>query len=59
MRAIEPDNIEIPSPYLDGILDEFLDDGLVPIVQTMRGCPYHCHFCVSGATEWNAMRGFD
>ena len=59
VRAKGDINVDIPSPYLDGTLDEFLDDGLVPIVQTMRGCPYQCHFCVSGATEWNAMRGFD
>ena len=59
VRPIDPDEIEIPSPYLDGTLDSFLDEGLVPIVQTMRGCPYQCHFCVSGATEWNRMRGFD
>lgn len=23
------------------------------------GCPYQCHFCVSGTTEWNELRGFD
>jgi radical SAM superfamily enzyme YgiQ (UPF0313 family) len=59
VRPIDPGAIEIPSPYLDGTLDEFLDQGLVPIIQTMRGCPYQCHFCVSGATEWNKMRGYD
>lgn len=53
VRPIGPEEIEIPSPYLDGTLDSFLDEGLVPIVQTMRGCPYQCHFCVSGAAEWN------
>ena len=53
VRPIGPDEIEIPSPYLDGTLDAFLNEGLVPIIQTMRGCPYQCHFCVSGATEWN------
>jgi radical SAM superfamily enzyme YgiQ (UPF0313 family) len=58
-RIIRDEDVQIPSPYLDGTLDEFLDEGLVPIIQTMRGCPYQCHFCVSGATEWNRMRGFD
>jgi len=49
---------EIPSPYLDGTLDSFLEEGLVPIIQTMRGCPYRCEFCVSGNTLWNKPRGF-
>ena len=58
-KVADADAVAISSPYLDGSLDEFLDDGLVPIIQTMRGCPYQCHFCVSGATEWNRMRAFD
>lgn len=58
-RPISDWEVEIPSPYLDGTLDPFLDQGLVPIIQTMRGCPYQCHFCVSGATEWNKPRGFN
>ena len=51
-------HVEIQSPYLDGTLDTFLDEGMVPIIQTMRGCPYGCHFCVSGSTNWNKLRGF-
>jgi radical SAM superfamily enzyme YgiQ (UPF0313 family) len=50
---------EIPSPYLTGILDSFLDQNLIPIIQTMRGCPYRCDFCVSGANAWDKLRGFD
>jgi radical SAM superfamily enzyme YgiQ (UPF0313 family) len=37
---------DIPSPYLNGILDEFLkDENFCPIVETNRGCPYLCTFC--------------
>ncbi len=48
-----------PSPYLAGHLDEFLADGdLMPILQTSRGCPYHCTFCVSGMSGRKKVRGF-
>ena len=49
---------EVPSPYLTGLLDPFLDQGLTPILQTMRGCPYRCEFCVSGTSLWNRPRAF-
>ena len=55
--ALEIDD-EIPSPYLTGLLDVFLAQGLTPILQTMRGCPYRCDFCVSGTSLWNSLRGF-
>ncbi|MFJ1460946.1 B12-binding domain-containing radical SAM protein [Nocardia sp. N2S4-5] len=38
----------IPSPYLAGMLDEFIDGQLIPTVQTNRGCPFSCTFCVEG-----------
>jgi radical SAM superfamily enzyme YgiQ (UPF0313 family) len=30
----------IPSPYLIGLMDEFLEAGFVPIMETNRGCPF-------------------
>lgn len=54
-----PDPASIPSPYLDGTLDGFLAEGLEPVLQTMRGCPYSCRFCVSGTANWNRIRRFD
>ena len=39
---------DIPSPYLTGILDEFFNDPLTPILETNRGCPYSCTFCNDG-----------
>ena len=38
----------IPSPYLSGSLDEFFDGKLIPVIQTTRGCPFTCNFCVEG-----------
>lgn len=42
---------EIPSPWLNGVMDDFFDGTLVPLFETNRGCPFSCSFCVQG-TEW-------
>jgi hypothetical protein len=40
---------QTPSPYLEGYLDEFLQDpALVPLMECNRGCPFGCTFCVDG-----------
>jgi radical SAM superfamily enzyme YgiQ (UPF0313 family) len=40
---------EFPSPYLSGLLDKFFArTDLTPLVQTKRGCPFQCTFCVEG-----------
>jgi hypothetical protein len=43
-----PDLRAVPSPYLAGLMEEFFDGHLVPTVQTNRGCPFSCTFCVEG-----------
>ncbi len=40
---------QVPSPYLSGLLDRFLDRGFTPIVETNRGCPFSCTFCNWGS----------
>ena len=37
---------DIPSPYLTGIFDDQYDMG---VIETNRGCPFHCGFCFWGA----------
>lgn len=56
---IAPELSQVPSPYFDGFLDVFINEGYDPIIQTMRGCPYSCSFCVSGTKLWNKIRAFD
>jgi radical SAM superfamily enzyme YgiQ (UPF0313 family) len=39
---------DVSSPYLSGLMDEFFDGSFMPIIQTNRGCPFTCTFCVEG-----------
>lgn len=48
----------LPSPYLDGTLDEFLDRGLIPLFETNRGCPFKCTYCIWGIAALNKVRKF-
>lgn len=49
------DLTQIPSPYTTGRLDEFFDGILLPIIQTNRGCPFGCTFCVEGVPYYNKI----
>lgn len=46
---------QIPSPYLTGKLDKYFDGSLMPILQTNRGCPFQCTFCVEGSNYYNKI----
>lgn len=46
---------EVPSPYTSGRLDEFFDGKLSPLLQTNRGCPFTCTFCVEGSGYYNKV----
>lgn len=43
---------EYPSPYLSGIFDEMAggETGFSAILETNRGCPFHCSFC-----DWGTL----
>ena len=49
------DLAEIPSPYLSGHLDEFFDGQLQPLLQTNRGCPFKCTFCIEGMSYYSRV----
>ena len=49
---------EIPSPYTTGLMDKFFDGKLSPMLQTNRGCPFHCTFCTDGKDEVNKVNTF-
>ena len=49
---------EIPSPYQNGMMDKFFDGKLTPMLQTNRGCPFHCTFCTDGRDETNKINHF-
>ena len=38
----------LPSPFTSGLVDKFFEEGLTSMVETNRGCPFHCSFCVWG-----------
>lgn len=47
---------EIPSPYLTGVFDSAYS---IAILETNRGCPYHCGFCFWGAATNDRVHRFD
>jgi radical SAM superfamily enzyme YgiQ (UPF0313 family) len=48
----------VPSPYLSGMLDEFFDGELAPTLQTNRGCPFTCTFCLEGGDYYRKLSSF-
>jgi len=54
LRALD----EIPSPYVTGLLDEFFDGRLTPMIETTRGCPFTCNFCNAGDNYFNKISMF-
>ena len=53
------DQSSYPSPYLSGMLDEFFDENLMPVLTTNRGCPFTCTFCAEGTSYYNVVNKFN
>ena len=49
---------DVPSPYLTGILDEFFDGNLAPVMESTRGCPFTCNFCNAGDRYYTKIGKF-
>ena len=49
---------DIPSPYLSGMLDNFFDGRLSPLLETNRGCPFKCSFCHTGNDYFQKIHMF-
>lgn len=49
----------LPSPYLTGILDDFVTNPQwVPFIESNRGCPFRCTFCAWGVALANYVYKF-
>lgn len=48
-----PETTDYPSPYLEGIFDNILNDGISfsALLETNRGCPNQCAFC-----DWGFLK---
>ncbi|BBO69086.1 hypothetical protein DSCA_30160 [Desulfosarcina alkanivorans] len=52
-------DLPVPSPYLNGCLDDFLGEsngGKIALWETNRGCPFACCFCDWGVRTKNKVR---
>ena len=49
---------DIPSPYVNGMLDKFFNGIFTPLVETARGCPFRCNFCNAGDSYFNKINKF-
>jgi radical SAM superfamily enzyme YgiQ (UPF0313 family) len=62
-RIRKTDLKELPSPYLEGVFDEYFTRyplyNFMPVWETHRGCPYHCTFCDLGADYYNKVYMFE
>lgn len=49
---------DIPSPYLNGIMDQWFNGRYAPSIETARGCPFSCGYCYAGQSYYDTMTTF-
>ncbi len=49
---------DIPSPYLNGLMNQWFNGQYAPSIETTRGCPFTCVFCYAGQSHYNKMGKF-
>ncbi len=49
---------QLPSPYVSGLCDQFLEEGHAAVIQTVRGCPFGCTYCQEGDAYFNATKHY-
>jgi putative methyltransferase len=57
-----PKDLPIPSPYLNGLFDGFIESSSgarIGLWETNRGCPFACSFCDWGVRTMNRLRLHD
>ena len=57
-RVGNSDLNDVPSPWLSGVMDKFFDGKLAPLLETNRGCPFSCSFCVQGTGYYTKITQF-
>jgi putative methyltransferase len=57
------EDLDIPSPYLTGLFDRYIDENPTAIwagvLETNRGCPYSCTFCDWGGITYSKIKKFN
>jgi len=57
VRLQEPDSI--PSPYIQGVFDNYKGRVDAAIIESNRGCPFGCTFCDWGSATNQKVRKYD
>jgi radical SAM superfamily enzyme YgiQ (UPF0313 family) len=57
------EDLDIPSPYLTGLFDRYVEENpdaiWAGVIETNRGCPYSCTFCDWGGITYSKIKKFN